>query len=115
MKSRLNDKLIFVSEKLSVKELSKTFPYFLCITQHGSVAAECAHLGHLSLVANNSQFSKEDEFVQILKSAKELQSKIDYWVDFKVLLRQLFTLFIGIFLFITFLINLCLVMKYFPI
>ncbi|WP_152630564.1 hypothetical protein [Thalassospira sp. HJ] len=81
-RSSLNNKLIFVSEKLSVKELSKKFPSFLCVTQHGSVAAECAHLGHLSLVGKNSQFSEQDKFVEILEDADELQEKLDRWLAF---------------------------------
>jgi len=83
MRSRVNNKLLFVSERLSVKELSRTFSEFLCITQHGSVAAECAYLGHLSLVAENSQFSTADKFVEILQNFSQLSLKLDRWKNFE--------------------------------
>lgn len=77
------ENIFFVSDKISVKELSRVFPGFLCITQHGSVAAECAHLGHLSLVAHNSQFTEEDSFVEILKTPGDLPDHIDHWTKFE--------------------------------
>ena len=82
-RSTKDSRLYFVDSKLSVKELSKIFPDFLCATQHGSVAAECAYIGHLGLVAINSQFFAEDKFVAQVDSKAALEGVLRRWQNFK--------------------------------
>ncbi|NRA15620.1 MAG: hypothetical protein HRU04_09000 [Oceanospirillaceae bacterium] len=82
-RSEKESRLYFVDSKFSVKELSRVFPDFLCATQHGSVAAECAFLGHLGLVATNSQFFSGDRFVSVLRCKKDLAVVLDEWYGFK--------------------------------
>ena len=81
--SSLNSSLYFVNEKISAIELNRIYPKFLCVTQHGSVAAECAALGNMSLVAENSQYLDEDLFVYVLKSTSQLSKVLKLWQDFE--------------------------------
>lgn len=78
-----NNSLYFVDEKISVIELNRVYPEFLCITQHGSVAAECAALGNMSLVGENSQYFEDDLFVTILKRSFELPKVLSLWQNFE--------------------------------
>lgn len=78
-RSTRNCDLYFVDSKMSVKELSKVFPDFLCATQHGSVAAECAVMGHLAVVGTNSQYFSKDEFVIRVKDTAELSRTFIKW------------------------------------
>ncbi len=80
--SQNNERLKFVDPKLPIVELSRVFPQFLCITQHGSVAAECAFLGHFCIVASNSQYMKEDAFVNILSDKNEVNGLLEDWREF---------------------------------
>jgi len=81
--SSLNSSLYFVDAKISAIELNRVYPEFLCITQHGSVAAECAALGNMSLVGENSQYFEDDLFVTILKRSFELPKVLSLWQNFK--------------------------------
>lgn len=72
-KTRFAD-VFFVDSSISVRELSKGLPRFICLTPHGSVAAEAAFLGHRAIVNVNSQFGVEDKFVEITSDLSDLDA-----------------------------------------
>ena len=78
-KSKCINKLYFLNEFISVKQMSKTFPAFMCATNHGSVAAECSYLNHFCLVSSNSQYIKDDLFVFILRNIKDIDTAFTNW------------------------------------
>lgn len=65
--------VFFLDSRISIRELSKGLPEFICITPHGSVAAEAGFLGHRAIVNANSQFGLEDKFVEIVSSPSDLK------------------------------------------
>ncbi len=56
--------VFFVDSRSSVVELARVFPGFMCVTQHGSVAAECGAMNLMSVVGENSQYFDGDAFVK---------------------------------------------------
>jgi hypothetical protein len=83
MKSKVNDSVYFVDVKLSVLSLNEVFPNFCCITQHGTVASECAAIGNFSIVANNSKYFYLDKFVNILEELTDLHNLLKIWSEFE--------------------------------
>ena len=82
LRSEVNKSLFFVDAKLSVIELSKVFPNYMCVTQHGSVAAECAYLDLFCLVGANSQFFDGDLFVRRLSNSDQIEDVFKDWQKF---------------------------------
>lgn len=73
------NKLYFLNEFISVKQISKIFPAFMCVTNHGSVAAECSYLNHFCLVSSNSQYIRDDLFVFIIRNKKDVDTAFTNW------------------------------------
>ena len=70
----------FLHHSLSILELSRVFPSFLCITHHGTVATEAAYLGHAVVCSTASTYMKnKDRFVFIYETFNEYESYIQEW------------------------------------
>lgn len=82
LRSSINDCLYFVDNKISVQSLKISFPEFMCVTQHGSVATECSFLNIFSVVASNSQYIDQDKFVFILKKESDIPLIVKKWQKF---------------------------------
>lgn len=63
----------FISHEYSLPELSSSFPDFLCITHHGSVACEAAYLGHRVICNRASPYDDEDSFVELYESIESYE------------------------------------------
>ena len=71
----------FIHHSVSLLELSRVFPDFLCLTHHGTVATEAAYLEHAVICSSASPYIKnEDCFVYIYESLEEYESYIKKWV-----------------------------------
>ncbi len=81
-RSKIKKEVFFVDYTLSSIELSKVFPDFMCVTQHGTVATECAYNNLFTLVGSNSRYSVEEKFVKILTHEKELSELFEEWQRF---------------------------------
>ena len=80
--SDINPNLYFSHPEISAIELSRVFPNFMCVTQHGTVAAECALLDIFTVVGKNSRYFKGDKFVRIMHSDDEILKILDEWQQF---------------------------------
>jgi hypothetical protein len=72
--------VMFVHHKTPLLEISRSFPEFLCLTHHGTVATEAAYLEHFVLVSDASPYCDEDKFVNIYSSLEEYSCLIESWV-----------------------------------
>lgn len=82
MQSKVNGRLFFADSRISTNELVRVFPGFLCVTQHGTVAAESAFNGLLSLVGSNSKYFDGDKFVRILQKKSDILERFAEWQSF---------------------------------
>ena len=80
--SDINPNLYFAHPAISAIELSRVFPDFMCVTQHGTVAAECALLDIFTVVGKNSRYFDGDKFVRIMHSNDEVYSIFNEWQQF---------------------------------
>ena len=80
--SDINPNLFFAHPAISAIELSRVFPDFMCVTQHGTVAAECALLDIFTIVGKNSRYFKGDKFVRIMNSNDEFLKILNEWQQF---------------------------------
>ena len=72
-----------MSEKINIINLANVFPNFLCVTNHGTVATECAFLNLMCIVASNSQYTQKDTFVNFVKSENDFRKILKKWQEFK--------------------------------
>ena len=88
--SSMNENLIYVSSfpnvyfvhyKVPCAELNRSFPDFLCITHHGTVALEAAHLGHTVVASHASPYNKSCDFVCTYSSVDEYRELVTLWSE----------------------------------
>jgi len=72
----------FLSDKVSLVELSNGLPDFLCISHHGSIVCEAAFLNHVSICSYRSPYYiEENTFVELYKTVEQYHSLITAWLD----------------------------------
>jgi hypothetical protein len=69
----------FIHHEIPAFELSRSFPGFLCITHHGTVAPEMAYLGHVSLVSTASPYLDSATFLKRYSSIEEYTQYVKSW------------------------------------
>jgi len=75
-------KVCFLHHSVSLLELCRVFPGFLCLTHHGTVATEAAYLGHAVICSSASPYIKNrDNFVWIYDSLDEYNGFIRKWIS----------------------------------
>ncbi|MDC1433192.1 hypothetical protein N8157_01115 [Burkholderiales bacterium] len=72
---------MFVQHKTPLLELSRSFPDFLCVTHHGTVATEAAYLGHVVAVNDASPYRNNHKFVNIYSSLDEYSCLVKSWAN----------------------------------
>ena len=77
-----DNRICIVNPMVSVLELSRKFPEFLCLTQHGSVILECAYLNHYCVAGCNSQYIDEDYFVKLIHTTDDFKKYLNEWHSF---------------------------------